>query len=497
METVLRTELSFKDLPGELFVFSEKIFADGETPVSIFEKLKPLKTFLLESARKDKRFGKSSFIGGRPLAVYSYRDKIARIKIKSCGTPVEEIKEDPLEPLEELIFGSEVEFNSKPEGFYGGFCGYLTYDAIERFEPVVKINKPPLKIPEAFFILPGFVISYNHLSHVAEIYITVFDKSEKKAEQKALREINEITGFLEKSSSLKTKTLQKLKPQGFGRIRSNFTEAEFVKAVDKIKTHISKGDIFQAVLSQGLTYPKFLDDFDLYRMLRVSNPSPYMFYFPTEKFSLVGASPEPLIKVTGKKIVVRPIAGTRPRGKTPEEDLQLERELLEDEKERAEHVMLVDLGRNDVGRVAKPGTVKLTSRMEVERYSHVMHIVSEVQGRLKEETNSLCALRASFPAGTVSGAPKIRAMQIIDKLETVRRGVYSGAFGYVNFSGDLDTCITIRTAFCGKRYIKIQAGAGIVQDSVPEKEYAETLSKAGGILEILENGVFLDATSHR
>jgi len=478
-----RGELAGRKL--ELLVFSEPVFHDSQTPVGIFESLGNRAGFLLESADPNSKFSRYSFIGGVPVieAVFSS----GKIEYRFPDGMVSKSSLDPLEPMVELsLFRGE----SEPglEGFFGGMIGYLSYDAFSYFEPTSFVYRKVIEYPEAYFMLPDFIISYDHRNHLINIFVTEVFLDGSNAFEPALKtrtkKIKEMIyscnrGFSEISAF----------PEAFGRAKSNFSYEEFLNAVRRAKEYIYSGDAYQIVLSQRFTYPKIVSPFQMYRYLRVINPSPYMFYFPAKGLTLVGASPEPLLKVQNRMALTRPIAGTRKRGKTPEEDRLLEKELLSDEKELCEHTMLVDLARNDLYRVCELNSVSVDRAFEVERYSHVMHIVSEVTGKLKNECTAVEALRSVFPAGTVSGAPKIRAAQIISELEPTSRGLYAGAFGYLNLNGDLDTCIVIRTAVFDRRSIHIQAGAGIVRDSVPENEFAETVNKAAGLLEVLEKGV--------
>lgn len=467
----------------ELRIYLETVFHDSQTPVGIFESLGPEAGFLLESADPNSKFSRYSFIGGAPAveAVFSS----GKLEYRFPDGKLEKRSLDPLEPLLEI---ASFKGESEPglEGFFGGMIGYLSYDGFSYFEPSSVVCHKPSEHPEAYFVLPDFIISYDHRSHLINIFLVeiALDKNKASTQElkSRLKEIKKIilsSGFSEIAAF----------PEAFGRATSNFTYEEFLNAVRRAKEYIFNGDAYQIVLSQRFSYPRIISPFQMYRYLRIINPSPYMFYFPARGLTLVGASPEPLLKVQNGLALTRPIAGTRKRGKTVKEDRLLEKELLSDEKELCEHTMLVDLARNDLYRVCELDSVSVERAFEIERYSHVMHIVSEVTGRLKSSCNAVEALRSVFPAGTVSGAPKIRAAQIISELEPAARGPYAGAFGYLNLKGDMDTCIVIRTAVFDRRSIHIQAGAGIVRDSVPEYEYSETINKAAGLLEVLEKGV--------
>jgi anthranilate synthase component 1 len=375
--------------------------------------------------------------------------------------------------------------------FVGGAVGYFSYDAVRYLERLPGSTPDELQVPEAYFVVTDTLIVFDHLRHKV-LVISLVDASNLRdvegegfaaAYRRAADDIRRI------SERLAAPTARRSLPAGDGgvEVSSNFTRTGYEEAVEKAKEYIRAGDAFQIVPSQRF-FAEIgdLDPFLLYRGLRTVNPSPYMTYLKLGDMALVGASPEPLVRVEGRRVMTRPVAGTRRRGVTPEEDALLAEELLADAKERAEHVMLVDLGRNDLGRVAQIGSVGLESFMEVERYSHVMHIVSTVEGDLREDLTALDALAAAFPAGTVSGAPKVRAMEIIDELEPTRRGPYAGATGYYGIDGRLDTCITLRTALLKDNRAYFQAGGGVVADSVPSLEYEETRNKAGAIVRALE-----------
>jgi anthranilate synthase component 1 len=477
----------------EVRIFSEPIFLDSHTPIGIFERLGKKAQFLLESADPYSKFSRYSFVGGSPSLQAIFAS--GRLEYKFFDRSLARASDDPLEPLVELA-GFEGEGEAGIEGLFGGIVGYISYDAFRYFEPTSTLVERKPEYPEAYFVLPEFIISYDHRRHIANIYLAeVSLDGLKSGSGSPKRKIKEIKETIQKRRDGLTEILPF--PEAIGRTTSNFTYDEFIEAVRKAREYIFAGDAYQIVLSQRLSYPKILPAFQVYRYLRVVNPSPYMFYFPAKDLTLVGASPEPLLKVEKRVALTRPIAGTRKRGATAEEDVYLEKDLLSDEKELCEHTMLVDLARNDLYRVCEFKTVAVERSFEVERYSHVMHIVSEVTGRLRSDCTAVEALRSVFPAGTVSGAPKNRACQIISELEPTPRGPYAGAFGYLNFNGDLDTCIIIRTAVVDRRFIHIQAGAGIVKDSVPEKEYQETINKAMGLLEVLVKGVSTHASFNR
>jgi anthranilate synthase component 1 len=401
---------------------------------------------------------------------------------------------DPFRGLAEIVGQKSVAPLPNLPAFVGGAVGYFSYDAVRYVEKLPVESAPPdeLRVPEAYFVVTDTLIVFDHLRHKVLVISLVDAANLRDVEGEGFaaayrRAADDVRRVAER---LAAPNVRRARPGGGGggfEISSNFTRAAYEEAVEKAKEYIRAGDAFQIVPSQRF-FAEIgdLDSFLLYRGLRTVNPSPYMTYLKLGDLALVGASPEPLVRVEGRRVMTRPAAGTRRRGATPEEDALLAEELLADAKERAEHVMLVDLGRNDLGRVAEIGTVQLESFMEVERYSHVMHMVSTVEGMLRDQYTALDALAAAFPAGTVSGAPKVRAMEIIDELEPTRRGPYAGATGYYGVDGRLDTCITLRTALLKGSRAYFQAGAGVVADSVPSLEYEETRNKAGAIVRALE-----------
>ena len=448
-------------------------------------KLKELRAnMLLESVEGGEKWGRFSVIGlGRLITVKSKENfgevnRLGRIR-------VEEVK-DPLELLKS-VFKSVKPYNpgNLPK-LWGGFFGYLAYDAVKFFEPRVNVNpkKEDSHLYDMVFSLPEALVIFDNVNHLITAISFVFtEKGEVENEYRRAEErLRRIEELLKSPSHLPEVKAVKSSSDW----ETNVPDEEFMEMVEKAKEYIRAGDIIQVVLSRRFEKPFYADPLTLYRALRHVNPSPYMYYLDYEDFQIVGASPEVLVRVENGVIETRPIAGTRRRGRTLEEDKRLEEELLSDEKERAEHIMLVDLARNDVGRVAETGTVKVTDLMVIERYSHVMHIVSNVIGKLKEDKDAFDVLRACFPAGTVSGAPKVRAMEIIDEMEPSERGVYAGAVGYFSFDGNMDTAIAIRTAVVRRNKVYVQAGAGIVADSVPELEAKETLNKARALFKAVE-----------
>jgi len=467
-------------------VFAEFV-GDCETPVSAFKKFSHSAfSFLFESTEKNDLSGRFSFVGFDPrMVIRSYGRKIHIVRNgieERFGTTT-----DPLDEVRKLM--ARYQFVSHPElpRFAGGAVGFLGYEAVRFFEPkVLAARQDDLQLPEMLFMLTGNVLIFDHRVRSLKILVNAFldGGSPEKVYARAVESLDSIMQQLSEPTDLPLVPVvdgEKQPPP-----RSNFRREEFQRAVERAKEYIRAGDIFQVVLSQRFESPFNGAPLDFYRCLRFINPSPYMFCLNFgDDFALVGSSPEMHVRLVGNTIEIRPIAGTRARGLTPAYDEANAAELLADPKERAEHIMLVDLARNDVSRVAEFGTVRVTEMMEIERYSHVMHIVSNVVGRSRAGCTAFDVVRATFPAGTVSGAPKIRAMQIISELENIRRGCYAGAIGYFGFDGNFDSCIALRCAVLknGKAYF--QAGAGIVADSDPQREYEETVNKARAMMKAL------------
>jgi len=458
-------------------------FADLDTPLSIYLKLaNRSNTYLLESVVGGERFGRYSFVG---LAAPVRLRAIGRLVTVMQGDAVTEKSQsgDPLEFVREFLSRYRVAEISGLPRFCGGLVGYFGYDTMRWIEPRLAggwLKPDPLGCPDMLLLLSEELAVVDNLS--GKLYLVVYaDPAKPGAWQDAQARLRELLGALRLPLSAPPE-----RRNAPADINSSVGADAFRSAVERAIRYVHDGDVMQVVLSQRLSRPYSGSSLSLYRALRSINPSPYMFYFDFADFQVVGASPEILVRLEHGTVTVRPIAGTRRRGADRDQDLELERELLADPKERAEHVMLVDLGRNDVGRVAVTGTVRLTENMAVERYSHVMHIVSNVEGRLREGLDGVDVLRAAFPAGTVSGAPKVRAMEIIDELEPDRRGIYAGAVGYLGFNGDMDLAIAIRTALVKEGQLHVQAGAGIVADSVPESEWQETRAKARAVLRAAE-----------
>lgn len=482
----------FKSLSakGNLIPVYREIFADTDTPVSASMKLSGTPSFLLESVVGGEKWARYSFLGSRPSRVIRSWGKKVEIIDNESGTQVFEV-DDPVEVIKkEVTVYNPVDVQGLPR-FYGGLVGYIGYDMVRFFESIPDEGRPGLELPDMFFMVTDTVVIFDNLKGKIKVVSNahINNKSPEEVYREAVEKIDNIIERLKQptNSNPPSPPFSKGGLGGFLGYTSSFiTKEAFEDAVLKGKEYIMSGDVVQVVLSQRFVHESHIDPFRIYRALRVINPSPYMYYIDTGGAKLVGSSPEILVRLEGRNIILRPIAGTRKRGETEEDDYALEEELRKDPKEMAEHIMLVDLGRNDVGRVAEIGSVKVTELMTVERYSHVMHLVSNVEGRLKNGLDAFDVLRACFPAGTVTGAPKVRAMEIIEELEPTKRGPYAGAVGYFSYSGNMDTCITIRTLIIKDDKIYVQAGAGIVADSIPEREYMETVNKAMGMMKAVD-----------
>ena len=477
---------------AQLIPVYRQMMADHHTPVTAFELLAQSSqhAFLLESVVGGEKIARYSFIATNPTVVYQVAAGQARIDDFRTGLSREFRSNDPLKDLQNLLPAIKYHRDKQLPGFTGGLVGFASYDTVRYYESE-KLNAAPIDdrhLPDLLFGL------YNEL--------VIFDHVDKTIKIVANADVNAHSGLAEAYADAKRRIdnivqlLQRPHRPELGEIdwsgqltldyKSNFTQETFQQAILAGKEYIKAGDIFQFVPSQRLRVISDANPFDVYRALRVINPSPFMFYLKMPTCTLIGASPEILCRVQDRRITSRPLAGTRRRGANDAEDAMLEQELLADPKERAEHIMLVDLHRNDIGRVAKVGTVEISDVMTVERYSHVMHITTNVTGTLEDRYTALDALRVSLPVGTVSGAPKIRAMQIIDELEPTRRGPYGGAVGYVDFEGNMDTCIALRTIVWQNNTFDVQSGAGVVADSVPQSEYEETMNKAKAMLKAVE-----------
>jgi anthranilate synthase component 1 len=468
-------------------------FADLDTPLSLYLKLanKPF-SYLLESVQGGERFGRYSFIGLPAETRLTVRGK--QVTLTTTTTETTQEVGNPLDFIEEYQARFKVAPLSGLPRFTGGLAGYFGYETIRYIEPrLARVQKPDaIGTPDILLMLTEQLAVVDNLSGKLT-FIVYADPSQEDAYPLARERLRELIGMLRLPVDIPyAPPAQRIEAE------SEFGEAAFKAAVVKAKQYIFDGDIMQVVLSQRMTQPFPAEPLSLYRALRSINPSPYMFYYDMGDHHVVGSSPEILARLEGDMVTVRPIAGTRPRGKTPQQDVELAQELLADPKELAEHLMLIDLGRNDIGRVAQNGTVKLTDKMVIERYSHVMHIVSNVEAKLKSGLSAMDVLRATFPAGTVSGAAKVRAMEIIDELEPSKRGIYAGAVGYLGFNGDMDVAIALRTAVVKNGVLYVQAGAGIVADSIPDSEWLETQNKARAVLRAAEMALDgLDAEVHR
>lgn len=466
-----------------LIPLSRSVMADRDTPLSAFLKVdNGVDSFLLESVEGGEKWGRYSFIGVKSSGFV--RSKGEKIEI-SDYKGLRAVKGNPFDVLKDYMAG----FTVMPlkDGlmpiFEGGLIGYLGYDIVRHFETLPDTNIDDLNLYDMYFIISDTVLIFDNMAQKIIVNTNAFigDSVDPGAVyDDAVKSIDDAVLMLLNNDNISRNPVKTTSCDD--KFTSNFNKDDFLSAVAKTKEYIKSGDIFQCVIGQRFETKLDVEPINIYRALRVINPSPYMFFLRLGEVILVGSSPEILVRAESGKICVRPIAGTRPRGKTEEEDKNFEIELLKDPKERAEHIMLVDLGRNDIGRVSKEGTVKVDELMIVERYSHVMHIVSNVVGELKDGAGAFEALSATFPAGTLTGAPKIRAMEIIEELEPCKRGIYGGSVGYFGYSGNMDMCITIRTIVIKDDKIFVQAGAGIVADSVAEKEFEETENKAKGML---------------
>jgi len=486
---------------GNLIPVYREIMADGDTPVSAYAKLGAGDySFLLESVIGGEKWAAYSFVGVNPRAILTCRAGKAHVRwydVDGDGSAREADWDaaDPTAALAEVMNEWKPVVTPGLPRFWGGAVGWLTYDVVRCFEDLPKRTADDLELPELCMVVTDTLVIFDNLRQTIKVVATPHVSRPERASEiydKAIARVEDVVAKLRGPQA----TLRPMEPpaadeDGSASMRwgggdvpeSTFAKGEFLSAVDRIKEYILAGDVFQAVLSQRFEIAKGdLSPFDIYRALRVVNPSPYMFHLQFPEAQVTGASPETLVRRDGDRVEVRPIAGTRPRGRTPEEDEVLAEDLRSDPKECAEHLMLIDLGRNDVGRVAQTGSVVVSECMAIERYSHVMHMVSHVHGELEPGLSWHDVLRAAFPAGTLSGAPKIRAMEIIDELEPQCRGVYGGAVGYVSFTGNMDLAIAIRTLVTRGDSVYVQAGAGLVHDSDPEKEYEECLNKARGVL---------------
>lgn len=481
---------------GNLIPVYREILADIETPVSVLRKLQNKDhVYLLESVEGGEKWGRYSFIGTDAGVVFKVRGPQVIIEEKG-KILIREHKGDPLGAMRELLGRYKPVAVPGLPRFFGGAVGYLGYDMVRYFEKLPAAPPDDLNLDEAVFVISDSLVIFDNIRHTIKVVACAYTAEEDTPEdayRTACAKIDDMISVLAAPAAAQASE----NPSNGVAFESNMKPDEYKAIVEAAKEYIVAGDVIQVVLSQRFSTPCRTDPVDLYRALRYINPSPYLFYLKLDDVTLIGSSPEVMVRLEQSDVELRPIAGTRKRGRTEQEDRELACELLSDEKERAEHVMLVDLGRNDLGRIAETGTVQVNQYMVVEKYSHVMHLVSNVRAQLAKGRDAFDVLAATFPAGTLSGAPKVRAMQIIDELEPVRRGAYGGAVGYFSFNGNMDLCITIRTMVLKHGRIFVQAGAGIVYDSQPEIEQLETQSKAramqvavklaaGGF--VLENG---------
>ncbi|HXI15793.1 MAG TPA: anthranilate synthase component I [Chloroflexota bacterium] len=476
---------------GNLIPVYREVLADMETPVSVYRKLaRGPYSFLLESVEGGERLARYSFIGTEPRLTVRLHEHLAQTRTAS-GEVDEARFEDPLTFIRDLLAPYQPVYLPDMPRFQGGAVGYLAYECVRYFEDLPSPEKDDLGLADAVVMLADSLVVFDHVKHrmrlLAHADLVAHEGDVDTAYGAAVTRIDAMHSRLRSDAPRNGNVAGSApRPAGKPQVSSTFSKEMYMAAVGHAKEYIGDGDVIQVVPSQRLSRPVSASPFNVYRALRAVNPSPYMYFLHLDDIHVVGASPEMLVQVEDGVVRTRPIAGTRPRGKSEKEDAALAAELLADEKERAEHIMLVDLGRNDVGRVCKPGTVKVSTLMDVEKYSHVMHIVSQVEGTLRDDCDAYDALRSCFPAGTVSGAPKIRAMQIIAEIEPCKRGTYAGAVGYFSYGGNLDTAITIRTMVIKDGVAHVQAGGGVVFDSVPVTEYEETLNKAAALLRALD-----------
>lgn len=461
----------------------KNVSIDMDTPISVFLKVcqSDAENYLLESVEGGESLARFSFIGLEPFLTFHSKDNEGSIISEGA---VQRTEGSPLKTLREIMTAYKAPALDGLPRFYGGAVGYFGYDIISHLEDIPPINDDDLDVPDCYFMLASVVLIFDHPRHLLKVVINTKPGSDPEAAyQKATAKVDEIIAKLNQSLDYTPNHQPQKTAQA--KITSNLSRQEYIDKVKQAKEYIRAGDIFQVVLSQRFSIPVNARPFEIYRSLRTANPAPYLFYLNFKEHTLIGSSPEMLVRVEDGRVETRPIAGTRPRGKDIVEDREYELELLADMKEKAEHLMLVDLGRNDLGRVSQFGSIQLGKFMDVERYSHVMHLVTVVKGQLAANKTAFDALEACFPAGTLSGAPKVRAMEIIRELEPTRRGPYAGAIGYFGFTGNMDSCITIRTVLIKGNMAYLQAGAGIVNDSIPEVEYQETINKAKALLKIL------------
>jgi len=481
---------AFKDFKklasaGNLIPVYREILADMETPVSALTKLsgRP-NVFLLESVEGGEKWGRYTFLGSDPRIIFRVRGDDVIIE-KDAMREQFPHGGDPLRFLRELLAGYRPVFAEGLPRFYGGAVGFLAYEMVHFLEKLPRTNRNDFGTDEAVLLIADSLLIFDNVRHTIKAVVCAMTDGAadlRTLYDQTIRRIDDMIESLSRPAAERKKPHPRREDRT---LRANMTPEQFMAGVEKARQYVLAGDAIQVVLSQRFENENGLDPVDLYRALRYVNPSPYLFFLKLDDLILIGSSPEVMVRLEEGLVELKPIAGTRRRGKSEQEDRMLSDELLQDPKERAEHVMLVDLGRNDLGRIARIGSVQVNQLMVVERYSHVMHLVSNIQAQLAPGKDCFDVLRATFPAGTLTGAPKVRAMEIIDELEPAQRGPYGGAVGYFSFTGNMDLCITIRTMMLRNGKIYIQAGAGIVADSVPDAEYRETVSKAEGMMQAI------------
>ena len=482
-------EFKEKSKQGNLIPVYKEVLADLDTPVSAYMKMCGGEySFLLESVEGGEKWARYCFLGFDPSIIISIKGNEVVVEKNGQAKSILITQGNPLVGLKDILARYQpVDVEGLPR-FSGGAVGFVSYDMVRSFEDLPEDTVDDLQVPDARFVITDTLLIFDNVAQTIKIVSNAHVDNENIEESynQAVKNIDAIEKKLRTSLPVDVNNKKSPKIDSLNCIESNFKKEHFINSVQKIKNYILEGDVIQVVLAQRLKFNISKDPFTIYRALRSINPSPYMYYLKFGDLEIVGSSPEILVRLEGDKIEVRPIAGTRKRGQSEEEDQALENDLLNDEKELAEHIMLVDLGRNDVGRVAKINSVSVNEKFTIERYSHVMHIVSNVQGELKKGLDGYDVLAATFPAGTLSGAPKVRAMEVIEELEPTRRGLYGGAVGYISFNGNMDTAIAIRTLLIKNKTAYLGVGAGIVADSIAENEFEETMNKGKALLKAIE-----------
>ena len=482
-------EFKEKSKQGNLIPVYKEVLADLDTPVSAYMKMCGGEySFLLESVEGGEKWARYCFLGFDPSIIISIKGNEVVVEKNGQAKSILITQGNPLVGLKDILARYQpVDVEGLPR-FSGGAVGFVSYDMVRSFEDLPEDTVDDLQVPDARFVITDTLLIFDNVAQTIKIVSNAHVDNENIEESynQAVKNIDAIEKKLRTSLPVDVNNKKSPKIDSLNCIESNFKKEHFINSVQKIKNYILEGDVIQVVLAQRLKFNISKDPFTIYRALRSINPSPYMYYLKFGDLEIVGSSPEILVRLEGEKIEVRPIAGTRKRGQSEEEDQALENDLLNDEKELAEHIMLVDLGRNDVGRVAKINSVSVNEKFTIERYSHVMHIVSNVQGELEKGLDGYDVLAATFPAGTLSGAPKVRAMEVIEELEPTRRGLYGGAVGYISFNGNMDTAIAIRTLLIKNKTAYLGVGAGIVADSIAENEFEETMNKGKALLKAIE-----------